>query len=353
MHMADALISPAVGGTLWAATAGLIAYCSNKMRHSFESLQAPLMGVLGAFIFAAQMINFTIPGTGSSGHLGGGLILAILLGPCPAFLAIASVLTVQALFFADGGLLALGCNIINLGLFPCFIAYPFIYKPIVGDRPSQGRIVTGAILAAVAGLQLGAFGVVLETYFSGISELPFGTFVLLMQPIHLAIGVVEGLVTASVVSFVWKARPEILDLAAGHVPAGRFSMKKVLATLGVATVLVGGGLSWFASAFPDGLEWAMARTSGKEELAAPEQGIHATLSHLQEQTAFLPDYGFKSGENASEAEGEAQPRAAAAEEPTWPDVKTDTSVAGVVGGGLTLLLAWGVAVFLKRGHKTA
>ncbi len=76
----------------------------------------PLMGVLGAFIFAAQMINFTIPGTGSSGHLGGGMILAILLGPHAAFLVMASVLTVQALFFADGGLLALGCNIWNLGV---------------------------------------------------------------------------------------------------------------------------------------------------------------------------------------------------------------------------------------------
>ena len=76
------------------------------------------MGVLGAFIFAAQMINFTIPATGSSGHLGGGLILTILLGPYAAFLTIASVLMVQALFFADGGLLALGCNIFNLGFFP-------------------------------------------------------------------------------------------------------------------------------------------------------------------------------------------------------------------------------------------
>ena len=98
----------------------------------------PLMGVLGAFIFAAQMLNFTIPATGSSGHLGGGMILAILLGPYAAFLVMASVLTVQALFFADGGLLALGCNIFNLGFFPCFIAYPFIYKKIVGAPADPG-----------------------------------------------------------------------------------------------------------------------------------------------------------------------------------------------------------------------
>ena len=80
------------------------------------------------------MINFTIPGTGSSGHLGGGMILAILLGPHAAFLVMASVLTVQALFFADGGLLALGCNIWNLGVYPCYLIYPLIYKPLVGRR---------------------------------------------------------------------------------------------------------------------------------------------------------------------------------------------------------------------------
>ena len=141
MHMADALISPAVGGTMWAASAGLIAYCSKKVRDDVDDIKIPLMGVAGAFIFAAQMINFTIPGTGSSGHLGGAMILAVLLGPYAAFLTMASILTVQALFFADGGLLALGCNIFNLGFFPCFIAYPFIYKLIVGEKPVKNRII--------------------------------------------------------------------------------------------------------------------------------------------------------------------------------------------------------------------
>ncbi|HRF10697.1 MAG TPA: energy-coupling factor ABC transporter permease, partial [Candidatus Accumulibacter phosphatis] len=81
MHMADALLSPAVGGTMWAVSAGTIAYCSKKVTDELDERKVPLMGVLGAFLFAAQMINFSIPGTGSSGHLGGGLLLAILLGP--------------------------------------------------------------------------------------------------------------------------------------------------------------------------------------------------------------------------------------------------------------------------------
>jgi len=181
MHMADALVSPAVGGTFWAAAAAMIACSSSKVRRNLDERKVPLMGVLGAFVFAAQMINFTVPATGSSGHLGGSLLLAILLGPAAAFLTIASVLMVQALFFSDGGLLALGCNIINLGFFPAFIAYPLFYKRMVGNNPCRSRIVFAAIVAALIGLQLGSLGVVLETVTSGISSLPFTTFLLLMH----------------------------------------------------------------------------------------------------------------------------------------------------------------------------
>jgi hypothetical protein len=90
----------------------------------------------------------------------------------------ASVLAIQALFFADGGLLALGCNIFNLGFFPCFIAYPLIYKNIVGNRPGEKRLFAAAAISAVVALQLGAFSVVVQTVISGVSELPFDTFVL-------------------------------------------------------------------------------------------------------------------------------------------------------------------------------
>ena len=107
------------------------------------------MGIMAAFIFAAQMINFTIPGTGSSGHLGGGMILAILLGPYAGILTMASVLAVQALFFADGGLMALGCNIFNLGFFPCFIAYPLIFKHFAGTSLSQRRLFLAATASAI------------------------------------------------------------------------------------------------------------------------------------------------------------------------------------------------------------
>lgn len=327
MHMADALISPAVGGAMWAASAGMVIYSAKKVQNDLDEKKIPLMGVLGAFIFAAQMINFSIPGTGSSGHLGGGLILSVLLGPHAAFLTMASILTVQALFFGDGGLLALGCNLFNLGFFTCFITYPLLYKRIAGNKTSQSRILWGAMLAAVIGSQLGAFGVVLETVLSGISELPFNIFVLLMQPIHLAIGIVEGLITAAVVSFVWKARPEILESAVSAKPIGSVPVKKVIIGMGIAAVLTGGALSWFASAYPDGLEWSIFHTSGKEELEA-RGNIHQSLATLQEKTAFLPDYGFKNGTVNKNSKA-----------PSWPDVNAGTTVSGIVGAGITLLVA--------------
>jgi len=339
--MADALISPAVGAAMWTAAGATTVYCAKKVREDPDQSKVPLMGVTGAFIFAAQMLNFTIPGTGSSGHLGGGLILAILLGPEAAFLVMASVLTVQALFFADGGLLALGCNIFNLGFFPAFVAFPLIYKRIVRDNPTPRRIAAGSILGAVVGLQLGALGVVMQTTLSGVTELPFGTFVLMMLPIHLAIGLVEGLATAAVILFVQQARPELLGRAATRKPLAGVDMKPVLIGLTVAAVLAGAAFSWFASANPDGLEWSIAKVTGKEEVGGVSASIHQALASIQEKTAFLPDYSFPEAESAADGE---QPE----EAPAWPAVDPGTSTAGLVGAAITLLVAVGAGVVLQR-----
>jgi cobalt/nickel transport system permease protein len=295
MHMADALLSPAVGTAMWAGTVAVGGYASKRLKDRIDDRMIPLTGVLGAFIFAAQMINFTIPGTGSSGHLGGGMILAIILGPQAAFLVMASVLTVQALFFADGGLLALGCNIWNLGFYPCFLIYPFVYKPLIGKSKSRGRILFASIASVVLALQLGAFSVVLETLLSGKSELPFGGFLLLMQPIHLAIGIVEAFITAGVINHVRSIRPELLDSIAAARPVGAaHPLKKVIATFAVLAVITGGGLSWFASTHPDGLEWSIERITGKESLPEQLHGIAPVLKAVQEKTALFPDYRFKS-----------------------------------------------------------
>jgi len=211
MHMADALLSPAVGGGMYAVSIAAIAYSVKKIKtDELGESKAPLMAVSGAMVFAAQMVNFTIPGTGSSGHIGGGVLLAALLGPFAGTLALAAVLIIQCLCFADGGLLALGCNIFNVAVIPCLIVYPLVMKRILSPAPTAGRINAGSMISAVAALQLGAFCIVVQTTASGVTELPFNAFVLLMQPIHLAIGVVEGVVTAAILNYVNAARPQIL-----------------------------------------------------------------------------------------------------------------------------------------------
>ena len=346
MHMADALISPAVGGVMWAATAGTVAHSVRQLSkdEQFDSSKVPLMAVMGAFVFAGQMINFSIPGTGSSGHLCGGLILAAILGPHAGFLTIAAVLVVQALFFADGGLLALGCNIFNMGFFTCFVAYPFIFKPLLKKGVTPGRLVLASMLAAIIGLQMGAFGVVLETLLSGKTELPFSTFVLLMQPIHLAIGTVEGLITTALLVFMNRVAPESVT-GVQTVPQAKAGLPtKAIAIVAVLALVCGGVLSWFASTYPDGLEWAMFKTAGVEELESTE-GIHEALGKVQEGTAFLPDYGFKVAEPASGAAEEAAS--------TWPAVSGGTSLAGVVGSAITLALAGliGFALYWSKRRK--
>ena len=341
MHMADALLSPAVGVTFWTASGAALAYCASKIKKTLDDHKVPLMGVLGAFIFAAQMINFTIPGTGSSGHLGGGLLLSLLLGPYAAFLTISSVLVIQAFFFADGGLLALGTNIFNLGVFPCFFGLP-LFRLIAGAKPSPGRLAAASIGAAAVGLEMGAMGVVLETLLSGRSELALGPFVALMAGIHLPIGIIEGFVTAAVLGYVLKIRPELAAQALGTAPepsGPSRNLAPVLASFAVAALLTGGFLAWFASTRPDGLEWSIARVTGRGESARSTPGLSASLAKIQRQTAILPEYALPTKELGNQEK---------AVEPSWPAVDKGSSIAGFVGAILTLAVAGMLGFILTR-----
>lgn len=329
--MADALISPAVGGVMYAASAAAAVYSAKKVKDDFDPKKVPVMGVMGAFVFAAQMINFSIPGTGSSGHFCGGLLLAAILGPYAAFLSMIAVLLIQCLMFADGGILALGCNVWNMAFYACFFGYFCIYKPFTKKGFSVGRIIAACVIGSILSLQLGAFSVVLETSISGITELPFSVFVAAMQPIHLAIGLVEGLITSAVLVFLLKARPELLDAEAAE---NKFSMKKVVVILAVVALLVGGGLSLFASSNPDGLEWSVQKVTGSEELES-DNDLHSTLAGVQEDTAVLPDYSFSNS-----------------------DTVAGTTVSGVVGAGIVALLCVIVCVIFgvlrkKRSNTNA
>lgn len=317
MHMADALLAPAVAATMYVAS-GVTAGVSVKTVKKDENMaKLPMMAVTSALVFAGQMINYTIPGTGSSGHLCGGMLLSALLGPQAGFLSMVVILAIQCLFFADGGLMALGANCWNMAFYGCFVGYYLLWRPIMRSKLLSGKkaanrvkIALAAVLGCVITLQLGAFSVVLETSASGITELPFGVFVGIMQPIHLAIGLVEGLITTAVLLFVYEARPElIMDLDTGD--AGRknkCSLRATIAILAVTAVLVGGGLSLFASTNPDGLEWSMfgnAEAGYSENMGLDEEdyGVSSKVAEaagtIQEKTAFLPDYAFAGSDSAA------------------------------------------------------
>lgn len=298
MHMADALVAPAVAGTMYVLSAAAAGYSVKKVRLESDPKKVPVMGIMGAFVFATQMINFTIPGTGSSGHLCGGMLLSALLGPYAGFLTMIGVLLIQCLLFADGGILALGCNIWNMAFYGCFIGSLLIWKPMMSKGMTKAKIVAASILGCMITLQFGAFSVTLETMLSGITELPFGTFVATMQPIHLAIGFVEGLITAAVLVFVHEARPELLYCSTeAEKKEGRFTFKNTLVVLAVVTVLIGGGLSLVASSNPDGLEWSIEKITGFTEVES-DGGIYETVGSVQETTALLPDYTFKNSESS-------------------------------------------------------
>ena len=329
MHMADALVIPAVAGTMYLASSAAAGVSVHKVKLENDPKKIPAMGVMGAFVFAAQMINFTIPGTGSSGHLCGGLLLTAILGPWAGFLSMIGVLLTQCLFFADGGLLALGCNIWNMAFYGCFVGGLLIWKPIMKDGASKKKILLACVLGSVLTLQMGAFSVVMETMISGITELPFGTFVMAMQPIHLAIGLVEGLITAAVLCFIYDARPELLwGIGQTEKSEGRLTAGRTLGLLAILTALVAGILSLFASAMPDGLEWAMERTAGTSELVG-SGAVYEKAEGIQNALSFLPDYAFKGSESAA-----------------------GTTVSGLVGALIVGIICFMIATAL-RGRRRA
>ena len=346
MHMADALLAPAVAATMYVASGTAAGISIHKLRKDDEPQKLPVMAVTAALVFAGQMINYTIPGTGSSGHMCGGMMLSALLGPQAGFLSMIVILAIQCLFFADGGLMALGANIWNMAFYGCFVGYSLIWRPIMqshwfgeGKSAQRARIIAASIIGCVVTLQLGAFSVVLETSLSGITELPFGAFVALMQPIHLAIGLVEGLITSAVLLFLYESRPELLqcvELVKGE--GSKRSLKAVVAILAIVALVVGGGLSLLASSNPDGLEWALfgnAEEGYAENMGLDEENFGMsskaadTAGAIQEKTSFLPDYAFADN-----------------------DTPAGTTVSGIVGSvmvaGIAVLICLAGGFFRKK-----
>ena len=298
MHMADSLISPAVAGTMYVASGLMAAYSIHKLRKDEDlKRKIPTMGVMGAFVFATQMINFTIPGTGSSGHLCGGLLLTSILGPYAGFLSMIGVLLIQCLFFADGGILSLGANIWNMAFYGCFLG-SLIWKMFMKKDISKKKIMISSILGSIITLQL-------------------------------VIGAVEGLITSAVLCFVYEARPELLWNPNNVQKAeSKMSYKKVIAILACLFVIIGGGVSLVASSNPDGLEWSIQKITGSTEIEEKDKEIYEKAEQVQESTLILPDYSFKENEST-----------------------IGTSVSGIVGCGITVAVLCGIGYIIKLTRK--
>lgn len=267
MHLGNGIICPVTGIPMLAIAGVSAIWALKKARKDFKKENIPQTAALTAFVFALQMINFTIPSTGSSGHIIGAVLLSALLGPYAAFLAMCAILTVQAVFFADGGLMALGCNIFNMGFLACFVVYPFVYKPLVDNK----KYALGAFLSSVAALQLGSVAVVAEAYLSGSITSNIASFAALMQGIHLAIGAAEGLFTAAVVYAVMN---------------GKIRQSILTSVFSVSALVIGAFLAQYASQKPDGLEWSLLKMS--DSMVMQTQGILYSISEsIQAKTAVL------------------------------------------------------------------
>ena len=242
LHIPDGFLNLAVSLLCWGVTALVLAIAISRTNKSLGERQIPLMGVMAAFIFAAQMINFPVAG-GTSGHLLGGALAAIVLGPWAAMLVMTAVVAVQGLLFQDGGLLVMGANILNMGLLTAAIGYG-LYRGVFGYSRSVKLAVAG--LAAWLSVMAGAFATSMELWLSGTSNLQ--TVMLAMLSVHAVIGIGEALITVAALAFIFKTRPDLLDEKSIAARSGR---GWVVAGLLIALAVV--LLSPLASVNPDGL----------------------------------------------------------------------------------------------------
>ncbi|MGD8634118.1 MAG: energy-coupling factor ABC transporter permease [Anaerolineales bacterium] len=252
LHIPDGFLTTWVSIAGWILAVIIITIALRQTRRQLGERQIPIMGVLAAFIFAAQAINFPVA-AGTSGHLLGGTLAAITLGPWAATLVMTAVISVQAILFQDGGLLALGWNILNMGVLTAFTGY-LVYRSLSRITGGSGPVKAAAAFAAAwLSVEAGAIATAIELAVSGTSPLSFGLPA--MVGVHALIGLGEGLITSGAVTLLLAARPEVLS--AGERAPGRTSSAFVL--IGLAAALVVAAFSPLAAAHPDGLEFVAAR----------------------------------------------------------------------------------------------
>ena len=252
MHIPDGFLTNRIAVSLDVISGATILYAARRVKMDFSGRMVPIMGVLAAFVFAAQMLNFPIIG-GTSGHLIGGTLLAILLGPMAGFLTMSTVVIAQALFLQDGGLVALGANVFNISALTCFSGYALFQAPgwRIGGR--QAALFAGFVAGWIS-VMISAACCALELGLSGAIPLHIGLTTMLGY--HLFVGLIEGMLTAGVLSFLLKVRPDLMKLNG----LGRFGFADWLGAalfvaLPVAILVLAG-----SSSLPDPLEKLLAVT---------------------------------------------------------------------------------------------
>ncbi|MCS7251220.1 MAG: energy-coupling factor ABC transporter permease [Anaerolineae bacterium] len=267
MHIPDGFLSPSVALPLWGVSVGISGYVLRRVSQDLTEQETPMIGVVAAGIFAAQMLNFPIAG-GTSGHLMGTALATLLFGPWMAILIMTCVLITQTLVFQDGGLIALGANVFNMGIIGALVAHAIdqTFRSLFGDRRWARPV--AAFLCGWAAIVMGALATGMELALSGL--VPANVVVPAMGGIHALIGVVEGLITMSAVTFLTTVRGDlkIERKIAGRTPAW---------IAGLAIVLILTLLAPLASADPDGLE-RVAEDLGFIQAARPSA------------FSLLPDY---------------------------------------------------------------
>lgn len=276
LHIPDGFLSLAISLFFWLLTIGLVILATRHLQNELGERQIPLMGIMAAFIFAAQMINFPVAG-GTSGHLLGGALAAIVLGPWGGILVMTAVIAVQALLFQDGGLVVMGANIFNMGLLTAIIGFG-LYRAAAGG--SKNLRLGAAAVAAWLSVMAAALVTSLQLWLSGTTTL--NIVLPAMLGVHALIGVGEALITVAALSFITQTRPDLLGAAAVKGRGGRgWALGGILIS---ALVLL---LSPLASANPDGLERVAA------DLGFLQRGQDASINILSDYAVpFLGDGGL-------------------------------------------------------------
>jgi cobalt/nickel transport system permease protein len=305
MHIPDGFLSILVSVVFWVLSAIAVGFALRRVGKDLGERQVPLMGVLAAAIFAGQMLNFSVTG-GTSGHLLGAALATILLGPWAAVVVLTSVVSIQALIFQDGGLLALGANLFNMAVIGVAVSH-FVYSSV--QKLARGRkwgIFVGGFAAAWLSIVVASLAAALQLALSGTS--PANISVPAMGGIHMLIGVGEGLITIGALAFLYASRRDLFHIGEA-APKG----SKAIWVGGLSIAALLAVLSPLASAHPDGLEWVAGQKGFLEAARAPLYNL-------------IPDYVFPGISNGVLA----------------------TIVAGVLGLLLVFAVAMGVAYMRRK-----